>query len=81
MFGRFFTERLFSVRSVQEVLDDTAAGHISVLPFVKDNFKRGNLFSSLINAGENVEIMSGLLAGGDLSRLYKYYRYSVCDNK
>ena len=77
-----FTERLFSVRSVQEVLDDAAAGYFSVLPFVKENIiNKDSTLSSLKSAGEDLEIISSLLAGGDVSRLQKYYNYSMCDNK
>lgn len=80
MFARFFTERLFSVRSVKEVLDDAAAGYISVLPYGKEKLKSSNLFSSLKKAGEDVEIMSSLLAGGDVSRLKKYCKRSMYDH-
>lgn len=81
MFTRFFTERLFYVRSVKEVLDDAAAGHISVLPYGKEFLKSSSLFSSLKEAGEDIEIMSSLLADGDVSRLQKYYNYFMYDNK
>lgn len=75
MFNGKLTSRLFSFRTVDEVLSDAAAGHISVLPNARKSLSKSELLCMLNRLGENTEIMAGLLAGGDISRLQKYYSF------
>ena len=73
MFIRKLTDRIFASRSVQEVLADTAAGYISVLPHATKMADKATLFDALNNLGENAETITELLADGDIARLQRYY--------
>ena len=73
MFNCKLTNRLFTFRTVEEVLSDAAAGHISVLPNARKSLSKSELLRMLNRLGENTETMAELLAGGDISRLQKYY--------
>lgn len=73
MLGSNFSDRLFSFRSVEEVLSDAAAGYISVFPSARKYPSKTQLLSMLKNFGENTETMAELLADGNISRLQKYY--------
>ena len=77
MFGFKFSDRLFSFRSVEEVLSDTAAGYISVFPGTRKSPSKTPLLSMLKSVGENTETMAELLADGNVSRLQKYYSSRV----
>lgn len=75
MFNGKLTDRLFTFRTVEEVLSDAAAGHISVLPNARKSLSKPELLRILNRLGENTETMAELLAGGDISRLQKYYSF------
>ena len=77
MFGSNFSDRLFSFRSIEEVLSDAAVGYISVLPNARKYPSKTQLLSMLKSFGENTEIMEELLADGNISRLQKYYFFRM----
>lgn len=77
MFKNKLTDRLFTFRTVEEVLSDTAAGHISVLPNARKSLSKPELLFMLNRLDENTETIAELLAGGDISRLQKYYSVRV----
>ncbi|MBQ8918573.1 MAG: hypothetical protein IJ056_00485 [Acidaminococcaceae bacterium] len=72
MFNGKIADRIFILRSVKEILDDAAAGYISVLPYPKKTPDKTALFQTLNDLGENPETMAELLANGDMSRLQQY---------
>jgi len=79
-YGSFF-DRLFTARTVQEVLDDASAGHISVFPWGKAKVKSNSAFPRLVTGlNEEPELIAELLADGNILRLQEYY-YSVTNHK
>ena len=77
MFNGKLTDRLFTFRTVEEVLSDAATGHISVLPNSQKSHSKPELLFILNRLDENTETIAELLAGGDISRLQKYYSVRV----
>ena len=78
--GSFF-DRLFTTRTVQEVLDDASSGYISVFPCRDARFKLNLPFQSLVSElSEEPEIIGELLADGNVLRLQEYY-HSVTNHK